>query len=228
MLQRCARVAFLLALCGAVARPALAQTPAEPPVQYASVMVVDVNALVDNSKAGKSALAQILAKQAEYKKEMDPKAESWRKEHDKLRTQQASMPRETFLPKAQASDQRHDELEQEYQLKSRTLDMALLQRRAKILEQIDSILRDLGKSRHANLVLQKSDLVLYDPRFDVTDAVLQKIDQVMPTVNIDFQEAEKQAYAALAPAKPGSAPATPASAVAVPASSNSRSNPKHP
>jgi hypothetical protein len=48
------------------------------------------------------------------------------------------------------------------------------------------IIADIAKQRKANLVLQRSDIVLFDQSFDVTDEVLQKLDEQMPTLTVNF------------------------------------------
>ena len=48
------------------------------------------------------------------------------------------------------------------------------------------IITDIAKDRKANLVFQRSELVLFDQGFDVTDQVLQKLDEQMPTLDVNF------------------------------------------
>jgi hypothetical protein len=48
------------------------------------------------------------------------------------------------------------------------------------------IIADIAKQRKANLVFQRSDLVLFDQTFDVTDEVLQKLDEQMPALTVNF------------------------------------------
>ena len=51
------------------------------------------------------------------------------------------------------------------------------------------IITDIAKDRKANLVLQRAELVLFDQQFDVTDQVLQKLDEEMPTMTVTFVDA---------------------------------------
>ena len=46
------------------------------------------------------------------------------------------------------------------------------------------IIADIAKQRKANLVFQRSDLVLFDQAFDVTDQVMQKLDEEMPMLTV--------------------------------------------
>jgi hypothetical protein len=65
------------------------------------------------------------------------------------------------------------------------------------------IISQIAKDRKANLVLQRSELVLFDQQFDVTDQVLQKLDEELPTLTVTFVEPPPPAPTApAAPAKP--------------------------
>ena len=48
------------------------------------------------------------------------------------------------------------------------------------------IITELAKDRKANLVFQRSELVLFDQAFDVTDEVLHKLDEQLPTLTVNF------------------------------------------
>jgi hypothetical protein len=48
------------------------------------------------------------------------------------------------------------------------------------------IITDIAKDRKSNLVFQRSELVLFDQNFDVTDEVLQKLDEQLPTLTVNF------------------------------------------
>ena len=48
------------------------------------------------------------------------------------------------------------------------------------------IITEIAKERKANLVFQRSELVLFDKSFDVTDQVLQKLDEQLPTLTVNF------------------------------------------
>ena len=59
-------------------------------------------------------------------------------------------------------------------------------RSSKIQDVVLKIISDIAKDRKVNLVLQRSELVLFDQGFDVTDEVLQKLDEQLPTLTVNF------------------------------------------
>ena len=230
MLQRFVRFAFLLFLAGALVRVAEAQAPAEPPAaaQHLAVMVVDVQALLQNAKAAKMVRTQIEGKRADYTKEIAHEEEGLRQERDKLQRQQSSLSAEALNAKGRAFQQKVNELDRQVQAKRQALEKSNADALAKLQQTMLKIIADIAKQRKANLVLQRTELVLFDRTFDVTDEVLQKLDQEMPALTVNFVAPETVAPAP-APAAEAAPPqqATTAAAPAAPAKQPHTTKPKH-
>jgi Skp family chaperone for outer membrane proteins len=213
MLFRYVRLVSLLLifLCGLVAS-AVAQAPPAPPApappppatpvlapQNLTVMVVDVQALLQNSKAAKMVRSQIEQKRGEYTKEISHQEELLRAERDKLQRQQTSLSPEALNQKGREFQQKVNDLERNVQGKRQALEKSNGEALQKIQEEMLKIISDIAKLRKANLVFQRADLVLFDQGFDVTDEVLQKLDEQMPALTVNF----------VAPVPPPSASAAP-------------------
>jgi outer membrane protein len=227
MLQRYSHLgALLLPLSFAFAGGAGAQAPpvpspqtepqppppsplALPTAQNLTVMVVDVQALLQNSKAAKMVRSQIEQKRGEYTKEISHQEESLRAERDALQRQQASMSPESLNQKGRDFQQKVNDLERNVQGKRQALEKSNGDALQKIQEEMLKIIADIAKQRKANLVFQRTDLVLFDQAFDVTDEVLQKLDEQMPTLTVNFVAPVPPSASASPPA-----PATPSSPAA--------------
>jgi outer membrane protein len=194
--SRLAAVVVLI-LCGlagdAVAQqapPAPAPEPSPPaPLptpQNLTVMVVDVQALLQNSKAAKMVRSQIEQKRGEYTKDISHQEELLRAERDALQRQQASLSAEALNQKGREFQQKVNDLERNVQGKRQALEKSNGDALQKIQEEMLKIIADIAKQRKANLVFQRSDLVLFDQAFDVTDEVMQKLDEQMPTLTVEF------------------------------------------
>ena len=170
-----------------------------PTPQNLTVMVVDVQALLQNSKAAKMVRSQIEQKRGEYTKEISHQEELLRAERDALQRQQASLSPESLNQKGREFQQKVNDLERNVQGKRQALEKSNGDALQKIQEEMLKIIADIAKQRKSNLVFQRSDLVLFDQAFDVTDEVMQKLDEQMPTLTVEF----------VAPVPP-SASATPA------------------
>ena len=198
MRARLAALVGLLCFCcgvgGALAQQAPAQpnppapaatTPPAAP-QTISVMVVDVQALLQNSKAAKMVRQQIEAKRADYAKDISHKEEALRQERDQLQRQQATLTADQLAAKGRDFQAKVNELDRDVQAKRQALERSNADALQKIQEVMVKIITDIAKDRKVNLVFQRSELVLFDQGFDVTDQVLQKLDEQMPTLDVTF------------------------------------------
>ena len=186
--------------------PAPAAAPSAAPMPL-TVMVVDVQALLQNSKAAKMVRGQIEQKRNEYTKEISDQEESLRAERDSLQRQQTSMPAEALNQKGREFQQKVNDLERNVQGKRQALEKSNGEALSKIQEEMLKIIADIAKQRKANLVFQRADLVLFDQSFDVTDEVLQKLDEQMPALTVNF-------VAPVPPPAPGAPAAQPAASAA--------------
>jgi outer membrane protein len=186
--------ACLIGLCCGAAGSAFAQqpptppapaTPASPPTSM-SVMVVDVQSLLQNSKAAKMVRDQIEGKRSEYAKEISKQEETLRQERDTLQKQQQSMSPEQLNTKGREFQAKVNELDRDVQSKRQALERSNADALQKIQESMVKIITEIAKDRKANLVFQRSELVLFDQGFDVTDQVLTKLDEQMPTLTVNF------------------------------------------
>jgi len=178
-----------------------------------TVMVVDVQALLQNSKAAKMVRDQIEQKRSEYTKEISHQEETLRAERDAIQRQQASLSADALNQKGHEFQQKVNDLERNVQGKRQALEKSNGDALSKIQEEMLKIIADIAKQRKANLVLQRADLVLFDQSFDVTDEVLQKLDEQMPTLTVNFvaptSPPPSPTAAATPPAPTAPAPAKP-------------------
>lgn len=200
----------LALLCGTFGYAVAQQTPSPPPATTPpatppalNVLVVDVQSLLQNAKSAKMVRTQIEQKRSEFAKEISQQEESLRRERDNLQRQQASLSADALNKKGHEFQQKVNDLDRSVQAKRQTLEKS----NAEALESIQSvvlkIITEIAKERKANLVFQRSELVLFDNNFDVTDQVLTKLDEQLPTLTVSF-----------ASEKPAASTDTPASAEA--------------
>ena len=125
-------VVFVWALVGNAVAQQAPPAPAAPPEpspsaplpspQNLTVMVVDVQALLQNSKAAKMVRSQIEQKRGEYTKEISHQEELLRAERDALQRQQASLSPESLNQKGREFQQKVNELERNVQGKRQALE----------------------------------------------------------------------------------------------------------
>jgi Skp family chaperone for outer membrane proteins len=201
--------ACLIGVCCGAGAAFAQQPPAAPPPAAGTApavmapMVVDVQSLLQNSKAAKMVRDQIEGKRAEYAKEISRQEEALRQERDTLQKQQASLSAEQLNTKGREFQAKVNELDRDVQAKRQALERSNADALQKIQETMVKIITEIAKDRKANLVFQRSELVLFDQGFDVTDQVLTKLDEQMPTLTVNF-------VAPVAAAAPQAGPTPPA------------------
>ena len=161
-----------------------ASAPAAP--SNLTIMVVDVQALLQNSKSAKMVRQQIEQKRAEYAKDISHQEETLRQERDTLQRQQSSLSADALNQKGREFQQKVNDLDRNVQSKRQALERSNAEALEKIQEVVLKIITDIAKDRKANMVFQRSELVLFDQNFDVTDEVLQKLDEQLPTLTVNF------------------------------------------
>jgi outer membrane protein len=179
-----------------------ASSPAAP--LTLNVLVVDVQSLLQNSKSAKMVRQQIEQKRSEYAKEISTQEEALRRERDALQRQQASLSAEALNKKGREFQQKVNELDHSVQGKRQTLEKSNAEALESIQSVILKIITEIAKDRKANLVFQRSELVLFDNSFDVTDSVLAKLDEQLPTLTVSFAAETPPASTEAQPAKPQS------------------------
>jgi len=165
--------------------PSVPPTPTAAPMPL-TVLVVDVQALLQNSKAAKMVRSQIEQKRNEYTKEISHQEETLRTERDALQRQQASMSADALNQKGREFQQKVNDLDRSVQSKRQALERSNAEALEKIQEVMLKIITDIAKDRKANMVFQRSELVLFDQNFDVTDDVLRRLDEQLPTLTVNF------------------------------------------
>jgi outer membrane protein len=182
--------AALAALVGSAASPRLAaaaappQTP--PPGQHLTVMVVNVQRLLQDSKAAKMVRSQIEQKRLQYTREISRQEQTLRAERDALQREQGTLSAQVLNQKGRAFQEKVNALDRSVEGKRQALEKSNGEALGKIQQAILQIIADMAKERKANLVLPSSDLILYDKKFEVTDEVLQRLDQQLPALNVSF------------------------------------------
>ena len=148
--------------------------------------MVDVQSLLQNSKSAKMVRSRSSRSAANTPRRSRTRRRRCAHERDALQRQQASLSAEALNQKGREFQQKVNDLERSVQGKRQALEKSNAEALAKIQEQMLKIITDIAKDRKANLVFQRSELVLFDQGFDVTDEVLQKLDEQMPTLTVNF------------------------------------------
>jgi outer membrane protein len=156
--------------------------------QPLNVMVVNIQTLLRKSKAAGTVLQQLEQKRTEYAKEMSKQDEVLRHENETLQQQASSLSPDALNKKKQEIQQKLNEFDKNVQSKRQALERSNAEASQKIQTVVRDIITEMATERKVNLVFQSTQLVMFSPDFDVTDTVLQKLDERLPSLTVNVVE----------------------------------------
>lgn len=168
-------------LFAALAAPAVAI--AAPPV---SVIIVDTQRVLEESKAGKALQSQMREKVQTYQKGISQQDQQFYSERQELERQRSILGQEAFQAKAKDFEQRIGDASKKAQETQRQIAQGEAQARGKIGSATEEVVQQLAKEHNATLVLPKQTVIFFDPGFDVTDETIKRLDQSLPTLTVTF------------------------------------------
>ena len=153
------------------------------------ILVIDIKMLLEDSMVGKDVAAQIQKKRGEYAADILNQENTLRRERDILHQQQSTLSAEKYKQKESEWQQKVHQLDQVSEREHSVLVNANGTAFGEIQEALISIIRDTAKKRHAQLVIQKSDSVVFPSYLDITKETLDSINGQLPKLVVNFAEA---------------------------------------
>jgi Skp family chaperone for outer membrane proteins len=209
------------ALVAALAVPAMAQTPAPAaapaapavaaaPLVPPTVMIVDMNRVLQESNAGRSIQKQLEDYSKALNVEVQKLEEELKGKDAELRRQRTILSAQAFEEQRQTVQRRAGEAQRTLQEKGQAIEKAQNEAVGVLLDSAREVISVLAGERKAQVVLSRQQiLLLAEPNLEVTQTVLDRINARLPTVQVKV--AAVAATASDAPAAaPAAAPAKPA------------------
>jgi len=183
--------AFSIGIAVSAAAAAPAQMP--PPKPAASsgtpapvILVIDRNAILRASKVGQSIMQQVNGYTQAAEKEFKSTADSLRSQQAQLQQQIAILAPDVKAKKIKAFEGQQQAFQQKVQMRQAQIQGGVAQARQQVEAALGPILQQLMAERHANLLLDRSAIVLGTVNVDITGAAVQRLDQKMPTVKVQL------------------------------------------
>ncbi|MDB5407536.1 MAG: hypothetical protein JWL84_2448 [Rhodospirillales bacterium] len=216
MLTKFGGLAGMLALAVMTAAPAsyAADAPATPPAAAVqappapTLIVLDFERILQDSKAGKSLAQQLQQRAATFQKSFQQLEAELNTDQQTLARQQSILAQDAFSAKVRDLQRRADEVHEKEAQANAALNQGRNDGILQIQQKIKPILDDIMKERGANVVLTRSAvMVIADDRFDVTEEALKRLDERLPILNVNVAEPAASSAAAPKSAAPAPAPA---------------------
>ncbi|CCG06780.1 OmpH family outer membrane protein [Pararhodospirillum photometricum] len=152
-----------------------------------TVGVIDVQKILADSAAAKQARAERDKYLATYQAQAQ-------KEEKALHDAQAALARETdqgsesFKKKRQDFEKKVGAFQVRFTTLRQNLDRAMAQSLGEIQDMVIRVSDQVASERSVNLVLYKTQVLLFDPRMNMTDEVLKRVDTNLPKVTFPNPE----------------------------------------
>lgn len=172
-------MALVAALAGG--SPALAEKQVAPPPVV--VIIVDVQMAQRESVAGKALIAQRDKYQQQFQADFNSARQQLQASDQELAKQKGTIPQDAYDQKAKALEQQVIAFQRRTQVAVRALEKSTEAAAAEMMNAILNITGEIANEMGANLVLPKQQVVLHEPRMDVTPMVIERLNRKMSAIN---------------------------------------------
>lgn len=166
--------------------PALAEEaqPATTPAPL--ILVVDRNAVMRQSLAGKDIIAQVDAFGKQMEAEFGAEESSIRADAQAFQQQASVMDPKVREQKQKSLRDRQAELQRKVQERQAQIQAGVNKARQQIAVALEPILKEIMIQRGANLLIERQTVILGAIDVDITQIAIQRLDQVLPKVPVEL------------------------------------------
>lgn len=199
MIRLAAFTLCTLAGLGFLATSALAQNL--PP---AVIAVIDTQQIRRESLAGKDFSRQVEVIQAEFQTKYNKISEELKKEEAELQNKRALMTPQAFEDARKQFAAKYQNAQQDLQERQRNINLAISKANNVLSRALLPIFQRITEARGANILVERSQIVLPAAKLDITSDVITALDKVLPSIDVKVVDAGADGAAG------SSAPAAPA------------------
>lgn len=167
------------------------------------VIIVDVQMAQRESLAGKALISQRDKYQQSFQADFNSARQQLQAADQELAKQKGAIPQDAYDQKAKVLEQQVIAFQRKTQVAVRALEKSTETAAAELMNSILNITGEIANESGANLVLPKQQVVLHEPRMDVTPAVIERLNRRMPTVNFPVPVVEESSSSPTTAPKPG-------------------------
>lgn len=159
--------------------PAQAQEKAE-----VSLAVVDIQALLKDSKAAQSIESQLGSIRKNFQAEVEKEEKALRAREKEIVEKKDSLKEEELKAEVQEFQKEVSASQKKVQDRKAKLDKALANAIGKLRAEIIKVVAEIGDKENLDLVLARTDVVIVSKNLDITGQVLERINRDLPSVNV--------------------------------------------
>ena len=151
-----------------------------------AIAVIDSRRITMDSAAGKDIRRQLDVIRQKFQAEIVAKETDLKKEEESLSNQRSLVPKEVYEQKVVEFRGKVADMQRDAQAKNRQLEVALVNAQNKLQSALTPIYQKILKERGANMIIDKSLVIEHSAALNVTDEVIEQLDQVLPAVKVEL------------------------------------------
>lgn len=148
------------------------------------IAIVDVQRILQESLASKSAQKQLEAQRSKFQNEIGKEENSLRHAEQELSAQRSQLSAQVYSEREQQLRQRFLTVENHVQSRRKVLDQTYTDSMNAVRSALLSVVESVARERGANLAIVKQQALWTDQPLDITDEVLKRLDEKVPKVNV--------------------------------------------
>lgn len=182
------RFALLLLLLLLAAAPAFVAAEGRAQTTEASIVVVDFGRVLRDSKAAQSIAAQMGQVRSAAQDEFGAIEDELVKTQTELTNERATLPADQFETKWRDFERRLTDAQRAAEARRAAIDAAEQDALGRVRAALIAAINDIAKERGAQIVLDRNDVVVVAPEFDISGDALQRLDAALPDVTVTVAE----------------------------------------
>jgi Skp family chaperone for outer membrane proteins len=180
------RVFALVFLLLSISAEGVAQSKAEEPLVVA---VVDVQRILRDAAASNSIRDAINEARVQFEAEIESEGKALKQEEEQLRRQQSILAPEAFDEKRRDLERRYADLRRRSQEAGSRLARARNEALESLRKEMAVVLTSLMEERGITMTLARKNVLVYDERLNITEAVLKQLDARLPRIEVVIEQA---------------------------------------
>jgi outer membrane protein len=152
------------------------------PLPAPVIMVVDPQLVMQQSKAGQQVRAMHDQYRQTFQRDLDASRKTLSADESALVKQKSALSQDIFQQKARAFDQRVIQFNQKFQKMNLAIENSYRAAMNELGQAFARVTAEVASKEGANLVLPVQQVVLHDPRMDLTKTVIERMDIEVPSV----------------------------------------------
>jgi Skp family chaperone for outer membrane proteins len=151
--------------------------------QAPSIGILDDQAIFQQTKAGKQFQDQVKRQRAAFQNDVQAQENALRNAAQQLQAQAQSLTPEALQKKRQDLDKQASDARASLAKKQDAMNRSLANAEQQIRNTVFAVAADIAMSKGLTLVLLRSQVVYFNPAFDITKEAVSRFDQKLPALS---------------------------------------------